>query len=524
VQCSSSEASGVVFPALPILLLPCVILWLYRISRDPIEKWGSWRNGIAAFLFACLNHYQTIVLLQSSAIDFPAAIGDTYGFWSFTEDPLTVFKLDCAGFTTFESAMIFKATGPLIVWAMAFVLWVGSIILARVRGEAYRLNGDCVFNVIMSMMFTFFGAISSMALSLFKCMDNPNGKATLSSDLRVVCHESDQWKSMLGLSIVAFFVYVVSIGSLWVFIVTIAPKHFEQPTFQRRWKFLLIRWRPDVWWWSIAFLAKNLLFNLAFVIFTGPLAQFYAVAFIAFAYLGAVIIYYPFRNRAVNMVEIFSCASLILNASILGCVAVEQGDPVTHGLLMVAVLLSFSPLGSMIACVGYMVAKVGLNHQKGFDQDSAVLDTSIYKSAEIITQLGEADFTEVLKTMGEWDQWFLSTASSIIMVEAGQGGQKRTTVKSILVKGNSKSSKMGSMDEQIRQISFEEIAATPSKQETVEEMMPPAIPVCEDVPEETLQKALASLANYRTAAPTLTSPRTMRDAPTTPRDAPTTPR
>jgi len=301
-------------------------------------------------------------------------------------------------------------------------------------------------------------------------MDNPNGKATLSSDLRVACYDSSQWKGMLALGIVSFFVYVVSCGSLWVFIVIIAPKHFGSSTFQRRWKFLLIRWRPDVWWWSIAFLLKNLLYNLAFVIFTGPLAQFYAVTFIAFAYLGAVVVFYPFRHRAVNMVEIFACASLILNASILGCIAVEQGDPVTHGLVIVAVLLSFTPLGSMIGCVTYIVAKMGLSYQKGLDTDSVVRDESIYKSAQIITQMGEADLSELLRSMGEWDRWFLGTASSIIMVEAGQGGQKRTSIRSILVKESSKSSNVDSFGEQSGNQSGEEIAAPPPELVVVKEM------------------------------------------------------
>ncbi len=48
----------ILFPVLPILLVPIVVCSLYFFFKDMPQKWGSWQNCCAALSFLMLNHYQ----------------------------------------------------------------------------------------------------------------------------------------------------------------------------------------------------------------------------------------------------------------------------------------------------------------------------------------------------------------------------------------------------------------------------------------------------------------------------------
>ena len=57
---------------------------------------------------------------------------------------------------------------------------------------------------------------------------------TLVNDLSIICGD-EQWHTVLGVSITCIAVYVVGIMSFLCYIISVAPMHFHEPTFRKRW-------------------------------------------------------------------------------------------------------------------------------------------------------------------------------------------------------------------------------------------------------------------------------------------------
>ena len=72
---------------------------------------------------------------------------------------------------------------------------------------------------------------------------------------------------MLAVGILAILVYFVGMFALFTWVCCKAPSRWRDPAFRKRWKFLFVKWRPDVFWFGQVFLLKGALINVALVFF-----------------------------------------------------------------------------------------------------------------------------------------------------------------------------------------------------------------------------------------------------------------
>jgi hypothetical protein len=259
----------VIFPGLPIILTVPLMLYLYKMFGDPLAKWSSWQNNLATLVFVTLNHYQSISLLGGTAKESSGVLGDVVKALGVTNDMMSIFNAECLGYSDFESMTVIQANIPVVLALSALMIFACSRGLATLlKRPQLQLEPNRLFNAFMGLIYTFFSAISALSMSVFKCKGNPNNVLTLASDLSVVCHTSDEWKSVLAIGLAAVAVYCIGCGSIFVWAIWTAQSRFSSPDFQMRWKFLFIKYRSTVWWWSLAFLTKNFFFNIGFVIFT----------------------------------------------------------------------------------------------------------------------------------------------------------------------------------------------------------------------------------------------------------------
>merc|ERR1712050_403466 len=100
-------------------------------------------------------------------------------------------------------------------------------------------------------VFTCFNVgIMTQALSLLQCYPHPNSKWSLRASADVLCGEV-LWVSLLSVAIPAILVFVIGYCVAISFACAVAPKRFHQINFRKRWKFLFVKFRPSVWWWSL---------------------------------------------------------------------------------------------------------------------------------------------------------------------------------------------------------------------------------------------------------------------------------
>merc|ERR1719387_3470254 len=89
------------------------------------------------------------------------------------------------------------------------------------------------------------------------------------------------------------------------------------PSFRMRYKFLFIKFRPDVWWWSMVMILKGIVLNFGFAVLTEGIAQIYWVMTFIAVYCGACVNWMPWRHRLVNVVDITTHMILLFSCSMM---------------------------------------------------------------------------------------------------------------------------------------------------------------------------------------------------------------
>jgi len=398
------------------LLGPVVISVLYYVSRDDSENWGTWRNGLTAFGFILLNHYQVTTVVNSADLQYSPSVSNFLGFFAFSEDPSVVFKPQCAGFQDFAKNMILRAIGPIFVAIVVLVTYAGSHVAKKLSGRDIVFDINRTSNIFFSLMFTFFAGISAMALTLFKCSTNPNGTNTLNKDQSIICG-GDDWNSLLVVAIFAVLLYVFGIGGLFVHIVYKAPAHFGDLGFRRRWKFLFIKFRPDVWGWALVICGKGIFMNLGFTFFSLGIAQVYWVMMTLGVYCGLTIFFMPWRHRAANGMEIQACFALLFLSSLTSFYV--HGTPedlaeIGTSISMTIIACNLSP----IFVAAFLVLRMIWQHVYPTTQLRRV--DEIRKVCHSLRQFADAPEAELLHFMAkidEWGRYYIISALHVINTE-----------------------------------------------------------------------------------------------------------
>merc|ERR1712232_534483 len=119
---------------------------------------------------------------------------------------MPVFKAQCFPMIGPDFTALFGArtSGPLVLAMILLVALAASQLVAAVTGKK-PMDKDRLGGVFMNLMFSFFTAVVALVLVLFVCAENPgpNEDKSLAADMSITCYNSDTWKQLIALSIVA---------------------------------------------------------------------------------------------------------------------------------------------------------------------------------------------------------------------------------------------------------------------------------------------------------------------------------
>jgi len=430
-QCSAFELSSVLFPTLPLLLGPVVIALLYYSFRDDVGRWSSWSNGLASVGFISLNHYQVTKLANSANVQKPPSVSSWWGFWSWSDDFLAFFRPQCAGFAQFEKMVALRTLGP-VVMALVFVLTFAASHLVHVLSRRpVGMNRDRTLNIYFSVIFTFFAGISSMCLMVFKCHQNPNGTRTLNKDESILCGEP-AWDRMVGVAAAAVVVYIIGFGSLFVWAIVSAPRLFGQAGFNRRWKFLLIKYRADVYWWSVPILLKGLLLNIGFIFLDLGIAQINWVMGITGVYLAACVAWMPWRHRIVNALDVAAHLFLLFVLSLLtwyahDAVTVEsEAKEISDDIGVAILVVNAAPLALALPVALWLVAQQQLPSVQARRAEDTEHMCQAFRTLVHSSYDAQVLF---MARLDDWDRHHLLMASAAVQAELlgkSKTGRRRT--------------------------------------------------------------------------------------------------
>mmetsp|Transcript_57841 Transcript_57841/g.108934 ORF Transcript_57841/g.108934 Transcript_57841/m.108934 type:complete len:476 (-) Transcript_57841:121-1548(-) len=339
-----------------------------------------------------------------------------FSSWAFSDDLMSMFKPQCAGFASFEKTMIIRSVGPLVMAVVFVIVFGGSHLARRASGMPVAMNFDRTLNIYFSIILTFFAGIASMCIMIFKCHDNPNDKRTLSKDEGIVCGE-ETWNKMLGIAIISILLYICGFGGIFTWAILVGPHRFGDITFQRRWKFLFIKYRPDVWWWTLAFCAKGVLMNLGFVFLDKGISQLNWIMGISGLYCCLSILYMPWRHRGANIVEVYAHIGLMFVISLFTWYAhdaVEDPTKIANQIAKVAIVINLSPLVLALPIFAWFVHTQTTPSQQGqFLKQVANLNHCL----ATLTQAGEQRVTNFMASLHDWDKFYMMQACQVMRTE-----------------------------------------------------------------------------------------------------------
>jgi hypothetical protein len=225
---------------------------------------------------------------------------------------------------------------------------------------------------------------------------------------------------MVAVVIAAILIYVVGCGMLFVWVICTAPKKFGDVRFQRRWKFLFIKYRPDAYWWSLPFLAKGVGMNIGFAIFVIGTQQLYWMMGVVGLYVMGAIWAMPWRSRAANILEIFVHVDVLFVVSLLiwySRDAIDDPgvlDTINGNVSALIVLLNVVPVPLAGLVYSSAVYDRILGKQSRVNEQKALI---LKKSWTAFVQWEPKDIGGLLDELSDWDRNYLLQATAVLEAE-----------------------------------------------------------------------------------------------------------
>jgi len=134
----------------------------------------------------------------------------------------------------------------------------------------------------------------------------------------ILCSEGEWLSKFLPLAIFGILVYVVGTLASFSYLNWHAPGLFHtNPSFRVRYKFLIADYRPDVWWWGIAFMTRNTLLAMTNVLVpTDGHMQATIFILILTTFLIFQCILWPWSNVLINVMDTVIMAALIVMSAL----------------------------------------------------------------------------------------------------------------------------------------------------------------------------------------------------------------
>ena len=198
----------------------------------------------------------------------------------------------------------------------------------------------------------FFISVLSIVLGPLQCVQHPNGRRTLSSDLDVICWEAgSDHHAMIGIGMLALLVPIAFL--VWCFVcVHRFPRMMliGRTDFLHMNNFLFSHYRPEVYWYSLVHILRSVVIaNLPAL--PNPAAQVMSMQAVLVIQLLVVVYLQPWRVPIANKIDLLFTSAVLFNVSCASYYLDTEAGPVLAwaAVLMLAVPFAFLPLLGVFA-------------------------------------------------------------------------------------------------------------------------------------------------------------------------------
>eukprot|EP00747_Dinoflagellata_sp_TGD_P047274 gnl/TRDRNA2_/TRDRNA2_144915_c1_seq1.p1 gnl/TRDRNA2_/TRDRNA2_144915_c1~~gnl/TRDRNA2_/TRDRNA2_144915_c1_seq1.p1 ORF type:complete len:387 (+),score=26.83 gnl/TRDRNA2_/TRDRNA2_144915_c1_seq1:2-1162(+) len=295
--------------------------------------------------------------------------------------------------------------------------------MAKLSTRVSPWNVHKTLNTLGQVYHTLFVALAGVAALPFQCFTHPNGLKSVVSYPQVICDEGAH-RGLATLAVVLIITFVAPFIAccFWGnYVARQASMSFLGPRRHfTRFRFLLYRFRPDVWWWGCPFLARQLLLIFSPMVSSDdPHGQIIYIVFTLAAYNVALGIFWPEKSHGLNITDSISTGFLIIVATASTCFIPASSGHGAYEILMVTWFAVGSVAGTVF--VGYALYLVCLRGPHGefgigFPVNKTMTELTMewHKVCELSTGIPLKVLEDMIRQMNSYDRETLDRAISCI--------------------------------------------------------------------------------------------------------------
>jgi hypothetical protein len=338
---------------------------LHRIFHSRNKKSAGNDAVLLGLVFGQLLAYsQIFAVLGTLGINWPSEISwalDVLRVFTFN---LQLFMPACLfGQWEFELEFLFGTLLPAaFVMLYAGGVWVSSL-LKKFGIITQAADVDVAFSTSGRAFMVFHVAILKQITRVFECYEHPHGEKSILEFPYIICFES-RHNSIVWLAIILLLFYCIGVFGYLLWVVQVAPKRFGEPRFFSRHNFLLLKFRPDRWYWCVPIFCRNTI--LCFIVLAVPdypLMQTMLFNLLMVFFLAVTLAFMPWREPANNTLEI--TLALILVVFTLAALPLVPYDNDLLGVLVFLMVTSLICEGCVVLRLVGMIGWNAMSRQAG---------------------------------------------------------------------------------------------------------------------------------------------------------------
>eukprot|EP00929_Paragymnodinium_shiwhaense_P008397 TRINITY_DN112355_c0_g1_i1.p1 TRINITY_DN112355_c0_g1~~TRINITY_DN112355_c0_g1_i1.p1 ORF type:complete len:1167 (-),score=190.75 TRINITY_DN112355_c0_g1_i1:120-3620(-) len=328
-KCTAGIKFLTIFGALAFIASPFILYHVLKKSFD--RRRLSSIMLISTLSSQVLTYMQIMSMVGKFRVDWPASVG---GFLRITRLFMLSVQLLAPG--CFFNGWGFYQEFPLEVLVPFFFVMILAIYYAGGEGLAkvvdrpgVKMDKDVLVAVCGSVFLVFQTVIVKNCAQYMECYNHDNGtnKMSLLYYPEIFCF-SDKHLRMFPIAFLGILCYCVLAFSGILWITWVAPQRFGEPSFVRRYGWLLLKFRPDRWYWAVPLFIRNLL--LAFTMAAIPnfiVLQAICMNMILLAALSLTMALQPWREPLHNTFEAVGCV-VVFNFSLAALPLAPKTDDI----------------------------------------------------------------------------------------------------------------------------------------------------------------------------------------------------
>jgi len=424
-KCSDCSAWSVIGWILSIVIVFAGLVLAYYFLNAAVTAKASTLFSTTCAIGMMINMLQSLGIVGTMTVEWPVNMAGIFDFLQ-----VFTFDIDSFAFACFAGENPVARYVGLVLFFPAGLLWLqGCGLISKIK-PSWAWSKVKLRSTMGQFMQVAFSTMSSTALVPMICYTHPNGQQSNLKYPNVFCG-SDEHMPML---IAGWLLLAFGVCGFWTFAAWLA---YMAPTFSSKGKyemvqssrFLLGRFRLDVWWYGVPLLLRGPLLAMTVVLAPdAPALQCLGCQIILMTFMVVQIYNWPWKAPILNVVDMVVCFLLAILVVVAGFFA----PPAAGDVLEILNGFSLAVLACLVGVVGIMIlcALLALVYRQAIGSQNelkimtvgntpppAEISEQFYQQILSLQAKSKDHLTEKLAQLGVYDLQALKLAVGVLQSE-----------------------------------------------------------------------------------------------------------